>query len=191
MMRDDTKKAITEAKSPNEVPVYELLDQLGIEYTLTRHEAFLTCDDVEKSDFKFDGLHIKNLFVRDTRADKYYLVLLLWDERLDIKGYRDVVGWSRRIAFCDDEELLKYLGVTTGACSVFGLLNDKEHAVTLVVGRSIAAAPENEEISFHPNDNRATVTMTVGDMRRVIAAMGCEVIYDDAPAAIGESCDER
>ena len=51
MMRDDTKKAIAEAKSPNEVPVYELLDQLGIEYTLTRHEAFLTCDDVEKSDF--------------------------------------------------------------------------------------------------------------------------------------------
>ena len=182
-MREETRKAIREAKSPNEIPVYELLDQLGIDYTVTRHEAFLTCDDVEKSDFKFDGLHIKNLFVRDTRADQYYLVLLLWNERLDIKGYRDVVGWSRRIAFCDDEELLRYLGVTTGACSVFGLLNDKEHAVTLVVGHSIAAAPDDEIISFHPNDNRATVTLTVGDMRRVVEAMGCRVIYDDqAPA---------
>ena len=58
--------------------------------------------------------------------------------------------------------------------------------MTLVVGRSIAAASENEEISFHPNDNRATVTMTVGDMRRVVAAMGCEVIYDDAPVTAGE-----
>lgn len=179
-MRTVTEQAIATAISPNEIPVYELLERLGINYTLTRHEAFLTCDDVEKSDLDFPGLHIKNLFVRDTRADQYYLVLLLWTERLDIKGYRDVTGWSRRIAFCGDDELMEYLGVETGACSVFGLLNDKEHAVTLVVGRSIAAAPDSEPINFHPNDNRATVTMTVGDMRRVIEAMGCRVIYDDA-----------
>jgi hypothetical protein len=67
---------------------------------------------------------------------------------------------------------------------VFGLLNDKDDEVTLVVGHSIAAAPDDEIISFHPNDNRATVTLTVGDMRRVVEAMGCRVIYDDqAPAA--------
>lgn len=177
-MREITKQAIDTALSGNEIPVYELLEELGIDYELTRHEAFLTCDDVEKSEVSFRGLHVKNLFVRDTRADKYYLCIMLWMERLDIKGYRDVVGWSRRIAFCDDEELMRYMGVTTGACSVFGLLNDKDHAVTLVIGRSIATAPDEEVISFHPNDNRATVTMTVGDMRRVIEAMGCPVIYD-------------
>jgi len=183
-MRELTRSAIDSALSSNEIPVYELLEELGIDYTLTRHEAFLTCDDVEKSDVEFPGLHVKNLFVRDTRADQYYLVLLLWHERLDIKGYRDVVGWSRRIAFCGDDELKEYLGVATGACSVFGMLNDKTHAVTLVVGHSIAAAPETEMINFHPNDNRATVTMTVGDMRRVIEAIGCKVIYDDQePAA--------
>jgi hypothetical protein len=50
--------------------------------------------------------------------------------------------------------------------------------VTLVVGRSITGAPDEEEISFHPNDNRATVTMRVGDLRKVVEAMGCEVIYE-------------
>ena len=162
---------------------YEYLVARGIGFEITEHTAVYNMAELDSVELPYPDRDAKNLFVRDTRADQYYLVLLLWNERLDIKGYRDVVGWSRRIAFCDDEELLRYLGVTTGACSVFGLLNDKEHAVTLVVGHSIAAAPDDEIISFHPNDNRATVTLTVGDMRRVIEAMGCKVIYDDqAPA---------
>lgn len=167
------------ALNPAEIPVYEFLDGLGVDYELIRHDAFFTCDDVEKSGLDLPGLHVKNLFVRDTKAERYYLVILPWDVRLDIKAYQKVVGWSRRIAFCGEEELLRYLGVTTGACSLFCMLNDKEHAVTLVIGRDIATAAPTEKINFHPNDNRATVTISVTDMWRCIQAMGCEVIYDD------------
>ena len=168
----------------NKQEIYEHLNKNGIAFEITEHAAVWNMEDVAQLEMPHPEADAKNLFVRDTRADRYYLVLLLWHERLDIKGYRDVVGWSRRIAFCGDDELKEYLGVTTGACSVFGMLNDTTHAVTLVVGHSIAAAPETEMINFHPNDNRATVTMTVGDMRRVIEAMGCRVIYDDqTPAA--------
>lgn len=177
-MREITENAIATAVSDNEIKVYEFLEQCGADYRLTRHEAFFTCDDVAESGLDLPGLHAKNLFVRDTRADKYYLVLLLWNERLDVKGLRETVGWSRRIAFCGDDELLQYLGVTTGACSVFCMLNEAAGAVRLVVCRSIAGAADDEVINFHPNDNRATVTMTVGDMKKCIAAMGCDVIYE-------------
>ncbi len=178
---ENLEKVITlQDLSNNRQAVYDRLDSLGISYEVQEHAAFYTCQDVEDSGLTFEGLHIKNLFVRDSRSGQYYLVLLPWDQRLDVKGYRDLVGWSRRIAFCGDQELATYMGVAPGSCSVFGLLNDQDHVVTLIVGRTIATASPDTRINFHPNDNRATVTLTIEGMRTFIDSLGCTVIYDEA-----------
>ena len=170
-------KAIEEAKTEYEKEVYRFLADNEIDFEVFRHEPLYTVEDVEKVNAWPDGVHVKNLFVRDTRRNEYYLVLLTFEERLDVKGYKDIVRWTRKIAFCGDDLLQEYMGVTTGACSLFCMLEGKKHDVTLVVSEPISKAGPEEKIMFHPNDNRATVVMTVADMRKVIDAIGCKVVY--------------
>ena len=176
-MKEYVENAIATANTEIEKEVYRFLDENDIDFELIRHEPLFTVADVEKVNAWPDGVHVKNLFVRDTRRDKYYLVLLTFEDRLDVKGYKDIVGWTRKIAFCGDDALQEYMGVTTGACSLFCMLEGKKHDVTLVVSRPIAEAGPDEKIMFHPNDNRATVIFTIDDMRKVIDAIGCDVIY--------------
>lgn len=185
-IREYAAKAAQEANTESEKEVYGFLAENGIDFEVIRHEPMYTVEDVEKNNAWPDGVHVKNLFVRDTRRDEYYLVLLTFDERLDVKGYKEIVGWTRKIAFCGDDLLQEYMGVTTGACSLFCMLEGKKHGVTLVVSEPISAAGPEEKIMFHPNDNRATVIMTVADMRKVIDAIGCRVIY-----VTREEADER
>ncbi len=176
-INETAAKAIEEAKTDSERDVYRFLAENGIDFEVIRHEALYTVEDVERIGVWPDGVQVKNLFVRDTKRDRYYLVLLTFDERLDVKGYRDAVGWTRRIAFCGDDLLKEYMGVTSGACSLFCMLEGKKHDVTLVVSEPISTAGPDEKIMFHPNDNRATVVMKVADMRKVVEAIGCKVVY--------------
>lgn len=104
-MKEYVEKAIETANSESEKDVYRFLDENDIDFELIRHEPLFTVADVEKVNAWPDGVHVKNLFVRDTRRDKYYLVLLTFEDRLDVKGYKDIVGWTRKIAFCGDDAL--------------------------------------------------------------------------------------
>jgi Ala-tRNA(Pro) deacylase len=52
------------------------------------------------------------------------------------------------------DRLLRHLGVTPGAVSVFALVNDKERAVELVFDQRVWQA---EKLQAHPLRNTATV----------------------------------
>ena len=51
----------------------------------------------------------------------------------------------------------RYLGLTPGSVSPFGLINDTENHVHLFLDENL----KNEKmLSFHPNDNHATVVIS-------------------------------
>ena len=64
---------------------------------------------------------------------------------------------------------MTYLGLTPGSVSAFGLINDAQKVVEVVIDASLFEA---EEISFHPNVNTATLVMDIKDFKRFLEWSG-------------------
>ena len=74
-----------------------------------------------------------------------------------------------KLSFASPQRMMKYLGVMPGSVSLFTLVNDVEHAVILFVDKKLLDA---EKVSFHPNDNTASLVISRGDMLRFIESVG-------------------
>jgi len=59
----------------------------------------------------------------------------------------------------------RYLGLSGGSVSVFGLINDKENHVHLFLDASLKSA---ERISFHPNENTSTLVISFNSFLRFL-----------------------
>ena len=68
---------------------------------------------------------------------------------------------SRPLTFASEEDLYKYLGLTKGSVSPLGILNDKDHIVTIIIDEDIKNI---SEIGVHPNINTATVFLKPKDL---------------------------
>ena len=164
--------------SDNEKRVCSFLDGLGIGYEIHRHEAVYTVDEVVATGNMLPGMNVKNLVIKDKRTDSHYLVIVDDFRRLDFKHFAEVTGWSKKARFADEEDLEKYLGLTRGSCSLFGIINDTEDHVKVVLGSEVHTAAPGEIINFHPNDNTVTLSITIADMFRFLDSMGNEVILE-------------
>ena len=83
----------------------------------------------------------------------------------------DIEHWLHqgKLSFASEERMMRYLGVRPGSVSLFTLVNDTDHVVTLFVDRNLLNATT---VSFHPNDNRASLVITVDDMMKFIKEIG-------------------
>ena len=136
-----------------------------IDYILHEHPAVFTCEEAEKYCSHIPGLPCKNLLLRnDKRNDKkraYYLCILPAYKRADMKQIAAIVG-EKSVSFASAEKLEEFLGLTPGAVSPFGLINDKTNSVQILIDRDVW---ESEIVSFHPNRNTASLELT-GEMFR-------------------------
>ncbi len=73
-----------------------------------------------------------------------------------------------KLSFASPERMMKYLGVTPGSVSLFTLLNDVNHEVILFVDESLKLS---KKVSFHPNDNTASLIISSKDMLKFIDLM--------------------
>ena len=64
--------------------------------------------------------------------------------------------------------ILKYLNLTTGSVSPFGLINDKEGAVEVLVDKCLLSV---EQVTFHPNINTATVVISSVDFKKYLSSL--------------------
>ena len=165
--------------APEEVKVLKALDRLGIPYARHTHEACFTVEQAKAQGLNRPGINVKNLVLRDPRDGKHYMVILTDERRLDFRQFARVTGWSKKTTFASDEEIFHYLGVHIGSCSVFGILNDKENHVTVVLEKAIAGAGADATINFHPNVNTSTLSLSVGDMFRFLAWSGNPVLLEE------------
>jgi Ala-tRNA(Pro) deacylase len=74
-----------------------------------------------------------------------------------------------RLSFASPERLMRYLGVTPGSVSPFGLINDRGRVVRVIVDHDLRAAPR---LIFHPNDNTASLSIRSADFVRFLEAQG-------------------
>jgi len=147
--------------------LFAYLNSLGIQVESFTHERASKCEDIARYAPNLPGLGVKNLFVGDLRRKRYFLVLVGHETRADLKALGKLLG--AHLSFGPAPLLEELLGVSPGAVSVLGLFRDRERAITLVVDREVAEAPQ---LQFHPLVNNETVILRQADLRTFLAATG-------------------
>ena len=161
-----------------EETVLNFLNQHGIPYSVYHHPEGKTIAEA-KQWWKDDGsVHCKNLFFRNHKGNKHYLVCFHCDYDLDIHDLEHRLKESLvskglpscgKLSFASPERMMHYLGLEPGSVSPFGLINDAEHHVHLFLDETLRDATL---LSFHPNDCRGTVVISNEDFHRYLAAVG-------------------
>lgn len=152
----------------NEKKVYEVLEKLHIDYEKHDHPAVFTCREADIYTSGLKGVHTKNLFLRNKRGDSHYLVVMCEDKVLDVKGFGEIIS-EKNISFASPERMMKYLMLTPGSVSIFGIINDTEHAVMVYIDEDIM---KEEFINSHPNVNTSTLVIKVTDMIKFLEESG-------------------
>jgi Ala-tRNA(Pro) deacylase len=159
--------------APQEEPVLARLAELGITYSRHEHPPVATVEEAEQHWVNIDAMHCKNLFLRNQKGNRHYLVIIRHSKRADLRAVADQIG-DGKLSFGSPDRLMTYLGLTPGSVSPFGLINDRDHAVRVFLDRELKTA---ERVSFHPNINTATLTIAAADFHRFLEACGNTVGY--------------
>ena len=159
--------------TPQEQSVRARLEQLGIPFTRHEHPPVATVEEAMVHWGGIDATHCKNLFLRNQKGNRHYLVILTHSKKADLKAVADQIG-DGKLSFGSPERLMTHLGLTPGSVSPFGLINDRAHAVRVVLDRDLKSAAR---LAFHPNINTATLTIAASDFQRFLVACGNTVQY--------------
>ena len=155
----------------NKKEVLDLLDAKKLAYEKVEHPPVFTVDEMLAQGLPHVEAIAKNLFVRDDKKQQYYLITVKEEKRVDLKDFRNRFH-TRRLTFASEEDLAAILGLSRGAVTPFGLLNDTSKSVIFVSSKNL---PPSAIIGIHPNDNTATVWLTFGDLLALLSELQVEV----------------
>ena len=161
------------AAAEQEYAVRIRLDELAIPFTRHEHPPAATVEEAEPYWAGIDATHCKNLFLRNQKGTRHYLVILKHTKKADLRAVADQIG-DGKLSFASAERLLAHLGLTPGSVSPFGLIHDRRQAVRVVIDRDLKAAAR---VSFHPNINTVTLTVAYVDFQKFLEACGNPVQY--------------
>lgn len=136
-----------------EEKVFNVLNELKIEYEKIEHPALYTMEDCEKYNIKMDGVECKNLFLRNKDKSKYYLISLPLEKRADLKAIQEKLG-ETRLSFGSDDILFEKLGIKSGSVSLLNIIEVEKTDVKFIIDKCVLDA---NKVGFHPNVNTATV----------------------------------
>lgn len=178
-----TSRHLTDPVSDGEQQVVECLQALGIGWERHTHPAVRTAEEGEQHWAGIDALHSKNLFLRNQKGDRHYLLIVAHSKRVNLRAVADQIG-DGKLSFASPERLAAHLGVTPGSVSPFGLIHDRDRHVRVFLDRDLASA---ERVSFHPNINTVTYVLMRTDFEAFLAARGNPVRYVDVVSAASSS----
>ena len=153
--------------------VLDALDALGITYESYEHPPVFTTEDVDRYWRQIPATPVKNLFLRNKKGDRHYLLIVGVDTRVDLQRLVKSLG-DDRLSFGSAERLMEKLGVTPGSVSPFGLLNDARGEVVVLIDAELRNA---DRVIFHPNINTASVTVSFADLERFLKSRPNRVTY--------------
>ena len=148
--------------------VFRWLDAEGITYTWYEHPEAPTIE-IARQYWRNDGSkHCKNLFFRNHKGNRHYLVVFDSEQSMAIHDLEHILHQGK-LSFASPERMLKWLGLSPGSVSPFGLINDPENHVHLFLDETLRQQPA---LSFHPNDNRFTVVISREEFERYLTKVG-------------------
>ena len=156
----------------------EFLILHGFVFERYEHRAVMTVAESESLALDLPGAKTKNLFLRDKKGSKYFLVTIPAALSVNLKQLGALLGVVG-LSFASSERLLTYLGVTPGSVTMLGLVNDTDHNVQFVIDQALWDA---SAVQAHPLINTATMVVPHADLIRFLAATGHEPQIISVPA---------
>ena len=160
-------------RSAREVRAYEFLDRLGVAFDRTDHpeEPATSMEVCARVDAVLGVRICKNLFLCNRAKTKFYLLIMPGDKVFKTRELSGQHGLTR-LSFADEEHMERFLDLHPGSVSVLGLMNDREHAVTLLVDEDVL---KEEMFGCHPCENTSSIRFRTRDLTDLILpAMGVE-----------------
>ena len=151
--------------TPNDL--FAFLDRQGIAHKTVTHAPLFTVEQSQALRGTIPGGHTKNLFLKD-KKDNVFLVVASEDARVDLKTLHHRLGASR-FSFGSAALLEELLGVTPGAVTAFGAINDISARVNVVLD---AGLMEHATINCHPLVNTMTTSIAREGLVKFLEATG-------------------
>ena len=151
-----------------ESDLYALLDTLRIPFQRIEHPALDRIADFDQAGISLPGQGIKNLFLRDRKGKRYFLLVVGAYKTVDLERLAAQIDVNR-LGFASSERLEQFLRVKPGSVTPFGLINDGEQAVELLLDDGL---DPDKLVGFHPLVNNSTVCLSYADFLRFIDHTG-------------------
>jgi Ala-tRNA(Pro) deacylase len=152
--------------SPDELFAY--LDRLGIAHTTVTHPPLFTVQQSQTLRGQIPGCHTKNLFLKDKKG-ALFLLTAPEDAVIELKSLHTRLGASGRFSFGSAELMRETLGVDPGAVTLFGVLNDMNRRVAVVLDSSLLS---HAVINCHPLVNTMTTSLAREGLLAFLQATG-------------------
>jgi Ala-tRNA(Pro) deacylase len=151
-----------------QIELYGLFEKLKIKFEYHEHPPLATIEDAKIHWKDFNSGRCKNIFFRNHKGDRHYLVILEHLRQLNIKDLEKRLRQGK-LTFASDQRLKEYLGVEPGSVSPFGLINDREKQVHLFIDEKLN---ESDHLAFHPNINTASLVISKSDFLKFLRYSG-------------------
>ncbi len=139
--------------------LYDVLSNLGIGFDYYEHPPVPTVEEAAKYWKDLDATHCKNLFFRNHKGNRHYLVIIQHTKDLKINDLENRLKQGK-LSFASEKRLNKFLGLSPGSVSPFGLLYDTDNHVHVFLDENLK---NSSTISFHPNINSASIVLKYND----------------------------
>ncbi len=157
-----------DAKPKGPEDLFAALDALGIAHSTRNHPAVFTVSESQSLRDVIPGGHTKNLFVKD-KKDNFFLLTVEETAEVNLKTVHTLIGARGRVSFGKPERLMEFLGVIPGAVTAFGVINDTDNRVQVVLDEALLA---HGTINAHPLRNDATTSIGRDDLIRFLESTG-------------------
>ncbi len=151
------------------IKLIHYLESLGIDYQIHEHPPVKTVDDALEYWEDINAMHCKNLFTRNQKGNRHFLIVMPHDKNVSMKEIQEKIG-AGKLSFASERRLQQYLHLEAGGVSPFGNINDTDNHVKLFIDDAL----QNKTVSFHPNVNTATLTLSFADFIHFLEESGHE-----------------
>lgn len=157
---------------PQNMDIYKVLDDLRISFLEYKHQPFFTCEDAEALTASPDACQCKNLFLRNRKGDKHFLLIIPANKQANLKNLESKIN-EKGISLASPERLEKYLGLKPGSVSPFGLINNSDKSVVVLLDQTLLSRPK---LLFHPNANTATLEVSLSGFLKFLEWTGNRIV---------------
>ncbi len=159
------------------VDIYKFLNEHQIKYERHDHPPVYTVEDVNRLVPTLPAAKTKNLFFRDNKGQRHFIVVVRGEKRVNMKALPKLIG-SSRLRFGSPDRLKKYLGVDPGSVSLLAVINDLDKSVEVIID---SALWKSEAFQFHPLINTSTLVISRNDLQRFLNKTGHDIQILDVP----------
>ncbi|MEI8203576.1 MAG: prolyl-tRNA synthetase associated domain-containing protein [Bacteroidota bacterium] len=155
--------------------LYERLELLQIEFDYYEHPPAPTVAIASQYWKDIASAHCKNLFFRNHKGNRHYLVVIDYRQDLSIHDL-ELRLKQGKLTFASPERMHRFLGVEPGSVTPFGIINDEHQHVKLFLDENLL---KQERLTFHPCINTASLVIKLNDFMRFLDSCGNEYEFTE------------